>query len=72
MVTTVILYLNLIRSRTASFLEVEDGSNSNNEIANQFQSIISQLISSIGMFDGSYRYVQLSVRHVVWKPHVTL
>ena len=54
-VATVILYLNLIRSRTASFLEVEDGNSSTNEIANQFQSTISQLISSIGMFDGSYR-----------------
>lgn len=66
-VATVILYLNLIRSRTASFLEVEDGSSSTNEIANQFQSTISQLISSIGMFDGSYSRHVVSLIYIINK-----
>ena len=58
LITTVIMYLNLIRQRTVSFMDDENARNG--EIASQFQSTVSLLLSSVDTYNTRYAKVRFS------------
>ena len=60
LITTVVMYLNLIRQRTVSFMDNEHESSNHGEIASQFQSTVSLLLSSIDNYNTGYAKVLIN------------